>query len=257
MPRPPPTRRAKRSTFDRLQVGICAAALAALLVLFATPLPREVSALLIAACLIVSRVLPSRQLFGEIDLPLLILFAALFVVNDAFARTGLPEEAVRQLAAHGLLPDRVALLEPIALFLSNTIGNVPAVVMILKVWQGIPAGNAGRARYPVDAGRQSVPGRQPCQSDRCRTRQAARRAADLSPTTPRPACRSLSCRCCLPDCGCGSAATCRLGWCGRLARAGRYCSSPFRRALSLVALIQVVAGQVFRPHPGVIIELCH
>ena len=79
-------------------------------------------------------------MFGEIDLPLLILFAALFVVNDAFARTGLPEEAVRQLASHGLLPDRVAFLEPIALFLSNTIGNVPAVVMILKVWQGIPQG---------------------------------------------------------------------------------------------------------------------
>jgi hypothetical protein len=94
----------------------------------------------VAACLIVSRVVPSRQLFGEIDLPLLILFAALFVVNDAFARTGLPEEAVRQLASYGLLPDRVTFLEPIALLLSNTIGNVPAVVMILKVWQGIPPG---------------------------------------------------------------------------------------------------------------------
>ncbi|MBB2830475.1 anion transporter [Rhizobium phaseoli] len=126
--------------FDRLQVGICAVALLALLALFATPLPREISALLVAACLIVSRTLPTRQLFDEIDLPLLILFAALFVVNDAFARTGLPEAAVRMLAAHGLLPDRVSFLVPISLFLSNTIGNVPAVVMILKVWQAIPEG---------------------------------------------------------------------------------------------------------------------
>jgi Na+/H+ antiporter NhaD/arsenite permease-like protein len=126
--------------FDRVQVGICTVALLALLVLFATPLPREISALLVAACLIVSRTLPTRQLFGEIDLPLLILFAALFVVNDAFARTGIPEEAVRMLAAHGLLPDRVSFLVPISLFLSNTIGNVPAVVMILKVWQEIPEG---------------------------------------------------------------------------------------------------------------------
>src|SRR5205807_9865320 len=31
-------------------------------------------------------------------------------------------------------------LEPISLVLSNTIGNVPAVVMILKVWQDIPQG---------------------------------------------------------------------------------------------------------------------
>ncbi len=112
----------------------------ALLVLFATPLPREMSALLVAACLIVSRVVPTRQLLDEIDLPLLILFAALFVVNDAFARTGLPEEAVRSSPRYGLLPDRVAFLAPIALLLSNTIGNVPAVVMILKVWHGIPQG---------------------------------------------------------------------------------------------------------------------
>jgi Na+/H+ antiporter NhaD/arsenite permease-like protein len=47
---------------------------------------------------------------------------------------------VRILAAHGLLPDRVSFLVPISVFLSNTIGNVPAVVMILKVWQGIPEG---------------------------------------------------------------------------------------------------------------------
>ncbi|MDW6022649.1 SLC13 family permease [Mesorhizobium sp. BAC0120] len=126
--------------FDRRQVGFCGVALAVLLALFATSLPREVSALLVAACLIVSRVLPTRQLLDEIDLPLLILFAALFVVNDALARTGVPEEAVRALETHGLLPDRVSLLAPIALVLSNTIGNVPAVVMILKVWQGIPQG---------------------------------------------------------------------------------------------------------------------
>jgi Na+/H+ antiporter NhaD/arsenite permease-like protein len=126
--------------FDRVQVWTCGIALAVLLVLFATPLPREISALLVAACLIVSRVLPTRQLLDDIDLPLLILFAALFVVNDAFARTGLPEDAVRALASHGLLPDRLAFMAPIALFLSNTIGNVPAVVMILKVWHGIPQG---------------------------------------------------------------------------------------------------------------------
>jgi Na+/H+ antiporter NhaD/arsenite permease-like protein len=79
-------------------------------------------------------------LLDEIDLPLLILFAALFIVNDAFARTGFPEEAIRTLASHDLLPNRVTILGPISLVLSNTIGNVPAVVMILKVWQDIPQG---------------------------------------------------------------------------------------------------------------------
>lgn len=126
--------------FDRRQTALCGMALIALLVLFSTPLPRELSALLVAACVIVSRSLPSRQLLDEIDLPLLILLACLFVVNDAFARTGLPEEAVHWLAAHGLLPERVSLLAPAALLLSNTIGNVPAVVMILQNWSGIPQG---------------------------------------------------------------------------------------------------------------------
>jgi len=126
--------------FDRLQAGACGVGTLALLVLFATSLPREISALLIAACLIVSRTLRTRQLLDEIDLPLLILFASLFIVNDAFARTGLAEQAMRTLVAHGLLPDRISLLTPATLILSNTIGNVPAVVMILKVWQGIPPG---------------------------------------------------------------------------------------------------------------------
>lgn len=126
--------------FDRRQTGIGGVALLVLLVLFATPLPREISALLVAACLVVSRRLASRQLLDEIDLPLLILFAALFVVNDAFVRTGLAEEALRALVSYGLLPDRVSLLAPMALVLSNTIGNVPAVVMILEAWRGIPEG---------------------------------------------------------------------------------------------------------------------
>jgi Na+/H+ antiporter NhaD/arsenite permease-like protein len=127
-------------TFDRRQVGVCGVALVILLALFATSLPREISALLVAACLIVSRTLPTRQLLDEIDLPLLILFAALFIINDAFASTGFPEAAVRALASHDLLPTRIVYLEPISLVLSNTIGNVPAVVMILRVWQEIPQG---------------------------------------------------------------------------------------------------------------------
>jgi Na+/H+ antiporter NhaD/arsenite permease-like protein len=126
--------------FDRRQIGICGLALIVLLGLFATPFPRELSALLVAACLVVSRILPTRQLLGEIDLPLLILFASLFVVNDALARTGLGEEALHALANASLLPDRLSLLGPLALALSNTIGNVPAVVMILEVWRGIPPG---------------------------------------------------------------------------------------------------------------------
>jgi len=131
---------ARDFAFDRRQAGVCGVALMVLLVLFATPFPREMSALLVAACLVVSRTLPSRQLLDEIDLPLLILFASLFIVNEAFARTGFAEQGLQALIAHGLLPDRISRLAPTALVLSNTIGNVPAVVMILQVWRSIPEG---------------------------------------------------------------------------------------------------------------------
>jgi Na+/H+ antiporter NhaD/arsenite permease-like protein len=76
-------------------------------------------------------------ILDEIDLPLLIPFASLFVINDAFARTGIAQEAMRSIVSSGWLPDRILLLMPRTLLLSNTIGNVPAVVMLLTVWQGI------------------------------------------------------------------------------------------------------------------------
>ncbi|MGE0845222.1 MAG: SLC13 family permease [Flavobacteriaceae bacterium] len=125
---------------DRRGAMLCAAALMVLLALFLTPLPRELSALIVAAVLLVSRGVESRRLIGEIDLPLIILFASLFVVNASFAATGIPLDALRALEGWGLLPERLSLLAPLALAASNTIGNVPAVVMILEIWRGIPTG---------------------------------------------------------------------------------------------------------------------
>ncbi|MDB5539227.1 MAG: anion transporter [Devosia sp.] len=126
--------------FNGRQVGVAGVGLVVLLVLFTTPLPREISALLVAAPLMISRTVPSRRLLGEIDLPLLILFAALFITNAALARTGLAAEAAQILGSHGLLPERISVLAPVSLVLSNTIGNVPAVVMLLTVWPDLPRG---------------------------------------------------------------------------------------------------------------------
>ncbi|TNE39189.1 MAG: anion transporter [Alphaproteobacteria bacterium] len=125
---------------DRAGIGISATGLLVLLILFATTLPREISCLLVAACLILSRRIASRQLFDEIDVPLLLLFAGLFIVNAAFAGTGLPKEALQYLTDAGFLPTRLSLLAPLALVASNTIGNVPAVVLLLEIWQTIPEG---------------------------------------------------------------------------------------------------------------------
>ncbi|MBI5164541.1 MAG: anion transporter [Magnetospirillum sp.] len=115
-------------------------AVAALLVLFATPLPREVGALVIAGVLLLSRRLASRDMIGAVDWHLLLLFACLFVVTDAFAATGVAARGVEALAAAGWLPERLAVMVPLAVAASNTIGNVPATMLILAMWPSLPEG---------------------------------------------------------------------------------------------------------------------
>jgi Na+/H+ antiporter NhaD/arsenite permease-like protein len=44
------------------------------------------------------------------------------------------------LAGTGLLPDKASLLALFSLIASNTIGNVPAVLLLLSVWHGVPHG---------------------------------------------------------------------------------------------------------------------
>ena len=129
-----------RVTVDPWASGIGLGGLVLLLCLFATPLPRELSALIVAAVLVLSRHVSSRQLLGEVDVPLLLLFASLFVVTGAFSATGFAQGAVVSLADAGLLPDRLSTLAGFALVASNSIGNVPAVVLLLEVWEGIPQG---------------------------------------------------------------------------------------------------------------------
>ncbi len=125
---------------DRRQLFGAGLGVGVLLVLFATELPRESAALLVASAMLFSRRFASRDMLVTVDWPLLVLFAALFVVNDAFAATGLPDAFLGMLAEQDWLPDRLHLMAPLALVLSNTIGNVPAVVMLLEMWPELPRG---------------------------------------------------------------------------------------------------------------------
>jgi Na+/H+ antiporter NhaD/arsenite permease-like protein len=108
------------------------AVLVALVALFlVSPWPREVVALGAAGLLLLSRHMASRDLLGLVDWHLLVLFAGLFVVNDALAATGAVARALAALAEHGL-----DLTDPAALFagsvvLSNLVSNVPAVMLLL------------------------------------------------------------------------------------------------------------------------------
>ena len=109
-------------------------AVAMLVVLFSTDLPREIGALVIAGLLLLSRRLSSRAMVAAVDWHLLVLFACLFAITAAFASTSQTESAFAWLAANGLVPDRLSLLAPLTLVASNTIGNVPAVILLLTAW---------------------------------------------------------------------------------------------------------------------------
>ena len=125
---------------DRFQTLKGAAAMAGLLILFMTPLPREIGALVIAALLLATRKFTSRIMIAAVDWPLLLLFVCLFAITGALADTGIPWRIVSGLQEIGLLPDSLAVLTPLSLVMSNTIGNVPWVVLLLQSWPSPPQG---------------------------------------------------------------------------------------------------------------------
>ncbi len=121
-------------TLDRWQFGKGVLALVLLLALFTTPLAHVGGVLAVTGALLISRRMASRRMLGLVDWHLLVLFAALFIVTAALGLTGLPAALVDRLAMAGLSPERLEVLAPVALIGSNTIGNVPAVVLLLAVW---------------------------------------------------------------------------------------------------------------------------
>ncbi len=125
---------------DRFQLAKGLAAVALLIGLFMTPLARELAALAVAGLLLLSRRLSSRAMIGAVDWHLLLLFTCLFGVTTAFAKTGLAQEGLEWLAAQGLMPDRLSVLTPLTLAASNTIGNVPAVILMIKLMPDLSHG---------------------------------------------------------------------------------------------------------------------
>jgi Na+/H+ antiporter NhaD/arsenite permease-like protein len=125
---------------DRWQAGKAALAAVVLVVLFTTSFPRDLAALVVAAVLLISRRIPSRDMIARVDWGLLLLFACLFTVTGAFSALGLAGQGMDWLGAHGVLPTSVSVMAPLMLLLSNTISNVPAVILILSVWHNPPEG---------------------------------------------------------------------------------------------------------------------
>ncbi len=122
---------------DRIQSLKGVAAVVALLICFMTPVRPENGGLLIAALLLASRKVTSRAMIAAVDWPLLLLFGCLFAVTGALRDTGIPYQFIASLRTHGLMPDNLALLTPLTLLMSNTIGNVPSVILILQTWSDV------------------------------------------------------------------------------------------------------------------------
>ena len=114
--------------------------LAVIVAFVVSDIPRELIALTAAGFLLLNRSIASSDMLKLVDGNLLLLIMGLFVVNAAFASTGLPQQLLNDLRAHG-----VDLNSPLALFLvtgvlSTIVGNNPSVMLLVPFLT--PDGNA-------------------------------------------------------------------------------------------------------------------
>ncbi|OPZ14084.1 MAG: Inner membrane protein YbiR [Alphaproteobacteria bacterium ADurb.BinA280] len=100
---------------------------------------RDLAALAIACALLWGRQIRLEALLQRVDWGLLLLIGSLFVVTSAFSAQPLAGDAVNFLLAQGWSPDHLGQLVPIALLASNTIGNVPMVVLLVEMLPDLSA----------------------------------------------------------------------------------------------------------------------
>ena len=125
---------------DRNQTIKGGVAVLALLILFATPLPREIGALVIAALLLANRKITSRTMIAAVDWPLLLLVSCLFAITGQLNDAGIAAKVLAFLDAHQLLPNNLLLLLPFAGVTDNAIGSVPTAMLLLQIWPAPPSG---------------------------------------------------------------------------------------------------------------------
>ena len=108
-------------------------AIIVIIILFFTPLPRYLVALVIAGLLLCSHKLESKDVLRLVDWQLLILFIALFVVVGAFHNIGLGETALQWFSSHGLELSNPYTLTLATGILSNLINNSAAVMLLVHL----------------------------------------------------------------------------------------------------------------------------
>ena len=98
---------------DRNQTIKGGVAILAWLVLFTTPLPREIGALIIAALLLANRKITSRTMIAAVDWPLLLLVSCLFAITGALNHAGIAGPSLEFPTDRGLLPDKSRTAGPV------------------------------------------------------------------------------------------------------------------------------------------------
>lgn len=118
--------------FDLWQTTKGLIAIVVLVVLFLTDLPRDISALGIAAVLLCSRKMETREILGLVDWHLITLFCALFIIIHGISQGSMPGIIVHDLAEKGFDLGSLSVLTGVTTILSNIFSNVPAVMLLMK-----------------------------------------------------------------------------------------------------------------------------
>lgn len=119
-------------TLDRWQAGKALALTAIAIVLFLSPVPAYLTAALIAGLVLTSRRMHTRTMLGLVDWQMLALFVGLFVVTRGLELSGWTALAAESLARAGLALTEGSVLVPAVALLGTLVGNVPAVMILLR-----------------------------------------------------------------------------------------------------------------------------
>jgi Na+/H+ antiporter NhaD/arsenite permease-like protein len=98
-------------------------------------------ALIVGSILLLTRVVRSERIYREVDWPLLLMFAGLFIVVAGFEKALLTRPVIAWVS--GMHLDKPAVLSLVTAALSNLVSNVPAV-LVLRPFIGA-AGDSQRA----------------------------------------------------------------------------------------------------------------
>lgn len=125
-------------TWETAKAGVIT--LAVIVAFVVSDIPKELIALTAAGFLLLNRSIASSDMLKLVDGNLLLLIMGLFVVNAAFAGTGLPQQMLNDLRAHGVELNNPFILFLVTGVLSTIVGNNPSVMLLVPFLT--PDGNA-------------------------------------------------------------------------------------------------------------------